>query len=229
MNRLRDFFIAALALVVVSALFSCVGSGGSGNNDAGDDDSVDDDDDGGYDCYNPPNEPPDGSYLPIGVWYHWLGATGDEAHDREYYASSFADLAAHGIDMVIANFVFGTNRVWLLDEVGKHGIKVIMGVPEMTALIMQPYPISRAAADQLAEELAAPIRDMAALFGYYIANEPDINDIIPENLAIARQAFEKADPLHPSFSCFALLNEMQTYFDAISPEVLPPACTHCIG
>jgi len=220
---------AASVLFVLFLLFPLIHCGGNDSDDndqpedddIGDDDAGDDDDTNGeYNCFNPPTEPPADSYLPLGVWYHWIGATGDEQHDREHYGSSFADLSAHGIDLIIANFVFGEDRVWLLEEADKQGLKVIMAVPEMTALIIQPIPISQSYADGLAEELAAPLRDMPALFGYYIADEPGIHNIIPENLTIARQAFEKADPEHPSYCIFALLDRMWTYFNALRPEVL---------
>jgi len=219
----RRTAIAVLLILIVAGASAVSCSCGNGGGAAADDDAIDDDsDDDAHqnDCYNPPTEPPDGAHLPIGVWYHWFGATGDEEHDRGYYRTTLADIAAHGMDMVVANFVMDTNRVWFLEEADRCGLDVIMGVPEMTALIVLPFPISQEQADELAEQLAAPIRDMPALFGYYIADEPGIHGIIPENLAIARQAFEKADPLHPSFSCFALLGKMQMYFDAMDPEVL---------
>jgi len=223
-NDLRIIFVVLIASIFAGAgLMSCpCGGDDDGTVDDDTDDDAGDDDDSSQDdgCYNPPTEPPDGAYLPIGVWYHWFGATGDEEHDRSYYRTTLADLAAHGIDMVIANFIMGENRVWFLEEAERHGIGVIMGVLEMTALIMMPFAVSQAQADDLAEELAAPIRDMPALYGYYIVDEPGIHGVIPENLAIAKQAFEKADPNHPSFSCFALLGKMQTYFSAMDPEVL---------
>ena len=35
-----------------------------------------------FDCYHPPPGPPTGApagaYMPIGVWYHWFEATGEE-------------------------------------------------------------------------------------------------------------------------------------------------------
>jgi len=171
-------------------------------------------------CYNPPAEPPPGAYLPVGVWYNWMGANGKEDHDRAHYASSLAGLKAHGIDLVIAVFVFGANRVWLLEEADKLGVKVIMGMPEMTVLISQPFVTLPQLAEPLAADLAAPVSGHPGLYGYYLADEPGIHNILPVNLFVGKSAFEKADPEHPSFVIFALLNKMQEYFLVMQPEVL---------
>jgi hypothetical protein len=171
-------------------------------------------------CLVPPSGPAPGKTFPLGIWYHWIGANGDEAHDRAYYQSSLADLAAHGIDLVVPVFVFGQNRVWLLEEADKAGLEVIMGIGEMSALLSLPGVLLPQIADPLAQQQAAPLQGLPALRGYYVADEPDIHNVLPINLLAAKQAFEKADPGHPSFFTFALLNEMPEYFLVVQPEVL---------
>ena len=229
MSCKKRAFIFALILSLLAGLIllpACTISGDddddndSADDDTGDDDSGDDDSSDVNDCFNPPTEPPPGHYIPIGAWYHWFEATGDEAIDREYYQTTFAELAAHGIDLLVTTFVPPANRIWLLEEAEEQRIKVIMDMREMTVLVGSPVPINQAEADQLAEELTAPIRDMPALFGYYIADEPGMHGFLPENLGIAREAFEKADPEHSLFSCFFLWYLMGKYFKAMQPDIL---------
>jgi len=171
-------------------------------------------------CFAPPVGPPPGEWFPLGVWYHWIGGTGNEDHDRGYYESSFQDLAAHGIDLVVAVFVFGQNRVWLLEEAEKAGISVIMGMGEMTALVSQQMVTLPQLADPLAADLATPVKDLSSLHGYYIADEPGIHNIMPLNLLVAKDAFKKADPTRQSFVTFALINKMAEYVAVMQPETL---------
>ncbi|MGQ9455434.1 MAG: hypothetical protein ACUVRI_10940 [Armatimonadota bacterium] len=68
------------------------------------------------------------------------------------------------------------------------------------------------------------IKDHPALLAWYIADEPELNQIPPERLIRAYQIIKEIDPVHPVAVCIALVNKAEPYlqaFDVLMVDIYP--------
>ncbi|MFH1741192.1 MAG: hypothetical protein ABIH23_19490, partial [bacterium] len=147
-----------------------------------------------------PEPPP---FMPIGVWFEglpkWLGVSEDASAYRAYLDRCFADLAKNGLNCVTVPNVLPKHESLLLEAAAAHGLKVVMEVDAakqlISASLAAPEIYAKTAAEIASRHQASP-----ALLRYQIRDEPP-PDWMPAWLAMQR-ALARADPLHPSFSCF---------------------------
>src|SRR5438477_6873416 len=125
----------------------------------------------------------DKPFFPLGIWYE--GGVGDArdnvlpadpAKAAEVYEKNFADIAAHGINvMTIPNSPPDHHKI-VLDAAQKHGLKVILelgldGGP-FGHMIRGDRPMDDAVVRQTLEKVLGPIKDHPALLRVQLLDEP---------------------------------------------------------
>ena len=122
-------------------------------------------------------------FLPLGIWYE--GGVGDArdnvlpadpAQAAPIYEKNFADIAAHGINvMTIPNSPPDHHKI-VLDTAQKHGLKVILelgldGGP-FGHMIRGEKPMDDKTINETLEKVLAPIKDNPALYRVQLLDEP---------------------------------------------------------
>jgi len=147
-------------------------------------------------------------YLPIGAWFFAESDASyikthidDEAKAKQYYETSMADLKAHGINLIVANWTPVDHRQMMLDAAQKNGIKVIVHLDEVNDFIAkgkleQAYPLYESYS-----KLVNTVKSHPAVAGYYIVDEPSNATDETERISYVKHLIEALDPQHPCFSC----------------------------
>ncbi len=146
--------------------------------------------------------------FPIGAWFfaesdasYIKAHIDDEAKAKQYYETSMADLKAHGINLIVANWTPVDHRNLMLDAANKNGIKVIVHLNEVNDFIAkgkmeQAYPLYESYS-----KLIETVKNHPAVIGYYIVDEPSNTAEETERIAYVKHMLESLDPQHPCFSC----------------------------
>lgn len=142
----------------------------------------------------------------------------DPIKARKYYEDTMADLAAHGIDLVISVSPPRDHRQMLLDSAHKSGIRVIVSLDDVSNLLSSGEAFDRANPFDLVWEAIKDIKDHPAVAGYYVIDEPIFTPAMARNIALIKQTLEAMDPKHPSFSC--LRENYEDIFKAADFQVL---------
>ncbi|RPJ79932.1 MAG: hypothetical protein EHM13_12875, partial [Acidobacteria bacterium] len=147
---------------------------------------------------------PDEPFFPIGVWFEgnppFAGYPADPAGAKAYYDRCFADLVAHGFNTVAVPNC--PEALWetLLASADTHGIKVVLEVAPLTALVSQ----AETATEKDAREAVMPVVDKIgkyqSLLRYQVRDEPSV-EMIP-NWILVQRVLAGLDTRRPAFSCF---------------------------
>jgi hypothetical protein len=149
-------------------------------------------------------------FFPLGLWYE--GGVGDArdnvlpadpAKAAASYKRDFADIAAHGINLIVIPNSPPEHHQLVLDTAQKHGLKVILelgldGGP-FGHMIRGDQPMTDEAIQQTLEKMLAPIKDHPALYRVQLLDEPP-GDAFKRYGHIA-DAVTKFDPKTKPFCC----------------------------
>ncbi|MEA2707552.1 MAG: hypothetical protein QOF78_153 [Phycisphaerales bacterium] len=150
----------------------------------------------------------DEKFFPLGLWYE--GGVGDArdnvlpadpASAAPIYQKNFADIAAHGINVIaVPNSPPAHHRI-VLDTAQKHGLKVILELDldggELGHMIRGGIPLDEKVARETLEKKLGPIKDHPALWRVQLLDEPTDFEKFGKVAAITR-AF---DPESHPFCC----------------------------
>lgn len=125
----------------------------------------------------------DKAMYPLGLWYEGgVGNTRDNVlpEDPEkaaaVYEQNFADIAAHGINLIVVPNSPPAHHKLVLDTAQKHGLKVILelgldGGP-FGHMVRGDQPLDDAEIQKTLDHVYAPIKDHPALVRVQIIDEP---------------------------------------------------------
>lgn len=150
----------------------------------------------------------DDTFFPLGLWYE--GGVGDARDDvlpanpaaaRSVYEKNFADIAAHGINVITVPNSPPPHHKILLDAAHRHGLRVILELDldggEIGHMIRGTAPLDEAAArDALAKKLG-PVKDHPALWRVQLIDEPTDFEKFGKLAAVTRAFDADARP----FAC----------------------------
>ena len=122
----------------------------------------------------------------------------DPAAAKAYYARAMQDLADHGFNLAIVYWTPVDHRKIVLDSAQEHGVKVVMHLPEIAAMIRSSEQVNM---HDYVERITRDLRIHPAVAGYYIFDEPLCEPGTIVRAEIARLALEVSDPAHPSLAC----------------------------
>src|SRR6185437_15551900 len=123
------------------------------------------------------------AFFPLGVWYEGgVGAARDHVLPEDpqkaaaVYDQNFADIAAHGINLIVVPNSPPNHHKAVLDAAQKHGLKVILelgldGGP-FGHMVRGDQPMDDAIIHKTLEDVYAPIKDHPALLRVQILDEP---------------------------------------------------------
>lgn len=162
-------------------------------------------------------------FFPVGVWFEgWPAAGGypsDPAGAQKYYDRCFADLAAHGLNTVAVPNCPDTLWETLLRSAGRQGIKVVLEIAPLVALVSSPGPLDEQQIDDAVTAVVKRLSRYGSLLRYQIRDEPP-PELVPNWVAVQR-VLAARDPKHPAFSCCChidsvrLLRETTTLSEAV--------------
>jgi hypothetical protein len=149
-------------------------------------------------------------FFPLGVWYE--GGVGD-ARDNvvpndpsqagPIYDKSFADIAAHGINVFVIPNSPPDHHKLVLDTAQKHGLKVILelgldGGP-LGHMIRGQRPMEDAAIARTLQKVLAPVKDHPALLRVQLLDEPPDDSFA--RYGIIADAVRQFSPRTQPFCC----------------------------
>ena len=88
----------------------------------------------------------------------------------------------------------------MLDSAQEHGVKVVMHLPEIAAMIRSSEQVNM---HDYVERITRDLRSHPAVAGYCIFDEPLVEPGTIVRAEIARLALEVSDPAHPNLACIA--------------------------
>jgi len=149
-------------------------------------------------------------FFPLGLWYE--GGVGDvrdhvlptdPAEAAKVYERDFADIEAHGINVItIPNSPPEHHRL-VLDTAQKHNLKVILELGldggSFGHMIRGQRPMDDAAIKAELEKVFAPVKNHPALLRVQLLDEPPGDALV--RYGLIAEAVRKFDPKMPSFCC----------------------------
>jgi len=141
---------------------------------------------------------------------------GDPTAAQAYYDRTMKDLAGAGFNLVTVYWTPVDHRKMVLDSAQKYGLKVIVHLPEIAAMIKLSDQVN---VFDFAEHTTRALRDHPAVAGYHIVDEPLVRPEVIVRAELARLALEVSDPDHPSFLCLA--DAAGKYADVLSTVNVP--------
>ena len=148
------------------------------------------------------------TFFPLGLWYE--GGVGDArdnvlpadpAAAAPVYEKNFADIAAHGINVITIPNSPPPHHKIVLDTAHKHGLKVILELDldggEPGHMIRGSIPLDEAKVRAFLEKNLGPIKDHPALWRVQLIDEPTDFEKFGRIAAIARAY----DPESHPFCC----------------------------
>ena len=143
-------------------------------------------------------------FFPIGLWFEGApklnGGPADPAGAKAYYDRCFADMARHGFNCVaVPN---SPMALWepMLKSAGEHGIRVVLEIGSLAALVSRPEPATEAEVYAAAKPIVDLLSKYPALLRYQVRDEPS-GEMIP-NWVLVQRIMAALDPKRPTFSCF---------------------------
>lgn len=158
-------------------------------------------------------------FIPIG----WYGAGETEA-DFPYLTNTSFNMLYNGVAMWQG--AKGTKAY--LDEAEKHGLKFMTWIYPNDKIMKEKLrgvdKPSKEVKDEIAAFIAA-VKDHPALLGWYIADEPEYNNLKPSCLEELYQHVRDIDPHHPvvMLNCTApAISDYRNCGDILMPDPYPP-------
>src|SRR5215213_2134077 len=147
-------------------------------------------------------------FFPLGLWYEGgVGAARDNvlpvdpAAAAPIYDKNFADIAAHGINVIAVPNSPPPHHKIVLDTAQKHGLRVILELDldggELGHMIRGGMPLDERLARQVLEKKLGPIKDHPALWRVQLIDEPTDFEKFGKVAAITREY----DPGSHPFCC----------------------------
>jgi hypothetical protein len=119
----------------------------------------------------------------------------DPAAAHDYYDRAMHGLAERGFNLAIVYWTPFDHREMVLEGARKHGLKVVLHLPEVASLIRSGEQVNTF---DFAGHVTRPLRGHPALAGYYIFDEAPVEPGAIVRAELVRLALEVADPDHPS-------------------------------
>src|SRR4051812_20128398 len=177
----------------------------------------------------PAPAPAEEPFFPLGLWYEGgVGAARDHvlpedpASAAALYEKNFADIAAHGINVIAVPNSPPDHHKLVLDTAQKHGLKVILelgldGGP-FGYMIRGQSPMDDSAIRRELDNVLAPIKDHPALLRVQLLDEPpgDAFDRYGK-IAAAVRAF---DPNVKPFCCLTGGSDGGAFLAAAKSDVV---------
>jgi hypothetical protein len=172
-------------------------------------------------------------FFPLGLWYE--GGVGgardnvlpaDPAAAAPIYEKNFADIAAHGVNVITVPNSPPPHHKLVLDTAHKHGLRVILELDldggELGHMIRGSIPLDERLAREVLARKLGPIKDHPALWRVQLIDEPQDFQKFGKIASLARQY----DPESRPFCCLigqvdgaAFLRESKS--DVICFDVYP--------
>jgi len=150
------------------------------------------------------------THFPLGIWYE--GGVGalrqnvvpeDPVEAAKMYDRDFADIAKHGIDVIVVPNTTPAHHKPLLDAAQKHNLKLIIELAheggDIGNMIRGAAPIDLARVHQMFETHLKPIQSHPALWKVQLLDEPPIPAL--EHYFQTAEALRQYDPRHAPFCC----------------------------
>jgi hypothetical protein len=152
----------------------------------------------------PPLKQTPDPFFPIGLWFEGApsinGGPADPAGAKAYYDRCFADISRHGFNCIaVPN---SPMALWepMLKSAEEHGLKVVLEIGALAALVSRPDPATEADVYAAAKPIVDMLSKYPALLRYQTRDEPG-PEMIP-NWVVLQRIMAALDPKRPTFSCF---------------------------
>ena len=169
------------------------------------------------------------AFFPLGLWYEGgVGAARDNVLPADpvsaapVYEKNFADIAAHGVNLIVVPNSPPAHHKLVLDTAQKHGLKVILelgldGGP-FGNMIRGQQPVDDAAVRRELETVLAPIKDHPALLRVQLLDEPpgDAFDRYGKIAAAVKAFSPKTEP----FCCLTGVSDGGAFLKATKSDVV---------
>lgn len=169
------------------------------------------------------------TFFPLGVWYEGgVGKARDNVLPEDpmvaavTYDENFADIAAHGINVITVPNSPPDHHKTLLDSAHKHGLKVILelgldGGP-FGYMIRGKQPMDPALVEATIESALKPIKHHPALLRVQLLDEPP-EDAFARYAQVAA-AVQQASPGTPAFCCLVGMANGEAFLQATKSDVV---------
>jgi len=152
-------------------------------------------------------------FFPMGTWYEGgVGAARQNAAPEDpqeaakMYDRDFADIAAHGLNVVVVPNTPPNHHKPLLDAAEKHHLKLIIELGldggDIGHMIRRTKPLEMGKVHEIFETTLRPIMDHPALWKVQLLDEPPAGEPVQRYAKIA-DALREFDPKHAPFCCLA--------------------------
>jgi hypothetical protein len=169
------------------------------------------------------------AFFPLGLWYE--GGVGDArdnvlpadpAAAAKVYDDNFADIAAHGINLIVVPNSPPAHHQIVLDAAQKHGLKVILelgldGGP-FGHMIRGQRAMDRAAVRKELQTVLAPIKDHPALLRVQLLDEPPADAF--ERYGTIADAVRRFSPKTEPFCCLTGISDGGAFLKASGSDVV---------
>jgi hypothetical protein len=164
---------------------------------------------------------PAADLFPMGTWYEGgVGAARqnvvpeDPAEAARMYDRDFADIAAHGLNVVVVPNTPPNHHKALLDAAEKHHLKLIIELGldggDIGHMIRGTKPLDMAKVHDVFETTLKPVMNHPALWRVQLLDEPPPGEPVERYAKIA-DALRKLDPQHPPFCCLAGIGHVRDF------------------
>src|SRR5262245_33281574 len=150
------------------------------------------------------------NHFPLGIWYE--GGVGalrqnvipeDPAEAAKMYDRDFADIAKHGLDVLVVPNTPPAHHKVLLDAAQKHSLKLIIELAheggDIGNMIRGPVPMEFPRVQRMLDESLKPIQEHPALWKVQLLDEPPIPAL--QRYAQIADVLRNYDPKHAPFCC----------------------------
>ena len=156
-----------------------------------------------------PAEAGNSAFFPVGIWYEGgVGAVRDGLIPEDpkqafaYYRHTLADIARHGLNLVVVPNTPANHHRLLLDAAQQAKLRLIIELGleggEIGHLVRSPQSLTAERARAAVASLITPIKRHPALYGIQILDEPPPPAF--GNYAVAKSAIEELSG-KPAFCC----------------------------
>src|SRR4051794_4279861 len=167
-------------------------------------------------------------FFPLGIWYE--GGVGakrqnvipeDPTKAAPQYDRDFADIAAHGINLVVVPNTPPEHHQVLLDAAAKHKLKLIIELDfeggEIGRAIRQG-PVDEAEIKSVFEKKLAPIKSHPALWRVQLLDEPPPGSF--ERYKQIADLLKAYNPTTASFCCLAGTGPVGEFAKIVQPDAV---------
>lgn len=167
-------------------------------------------------------------FFPMGIWYEGgVGAVRqnvipeDVTKAAAQYDRDFADIAGHGINVVVVPNSPPAHHQAVLDAASKHHLKVILELDldgGECGVAVRQGPVNEAKIRQAFETKLGPVKSQPALWRVQLLDEPPPGSF--ERYRKVADILKQYDPDMPPFCCLAGTGAVEDFAKIVQPDVI---------